>query len=101
MESTLLAPMLPGVMLAGAKLLVVPAGRPDTESAIALVKLPPTPIPTMVNWAIDPPATANVCGDPLSVKLLTEDVPVPLSVAVCGEPAALSATDSVAVKLAA
>jgi hypothetical protein len=88
-------------MLAGAKLPAVPAGRPDTESAIALLKLPPTPTPVMVNCAIDPPVTVNACGDPLSVKLLTDAVPVPVSVAVCGEPVALSATESVAVKLVA
>jgi len=88
-------------MLAGAKLLVVLAGRPDTESAIAFVKLPPTPLPVTVNCAIDPPATVSDCGDPASEKFATEVVPVPVSVAVCGDPAALSTTESVAAKLAA
>jgi len=89
------------VIVAGAKLLVVPAGRPETESAIGFVKLPPTPVAAMVNCATDPPATVNDCGVPVSEKFATEDVPVPVSVTVCGEPVALSATESVAVKLAA
>ena len=89
------------MIVAGAKLLVVPAGRPETESAIGFVKLPPTPVAAMVNCATDPPATVNDCGVPVSEKFATEDVPVPVSVTVCGEPVALSATESVAVKLAA
>jgi hypothetical protein len=93
--------VLPGVIVTGAKLLVVPAGRPETESVIGLVKLPPTPAAVMVNWATDPPATVCDCGEPVSEKFATEDVPVPVSVELCGEPAALSATESVAVKLAA
>jgi hypothetical protein len=46
----------------------------------------------------------TVCGavGELSVKVgATAAVPVPLRAVVCGEPEALSATDSVAVKLAA
>jgi hypothetical protein len=101
MESTLLAPLLPGVIVAGAKLLVVPVGSPETASAIVLLKLPPTPAAAMVNCATDPPVTVKDCGVPVSEKFATEDEPVPVSAAVCGEPDALSATASIAVKLAA
>ena len=56
----------------------------------------------MVYCALEPGCTLCGAVGELTVKVgVTAAVPVPLSAVVCGEPDALSATESVAAKLAA
>jgi len=102
MESTLLAPLAPGVTDDGAKVAVKPLGRPVAVSWIALSKSPPIPVVLTVNWATAPGATVFSGGVTVRVKSVAGGaLPVPLRVAVWGELAALSATEIDAVKLPA
>jgi hypothetical protein len=91
---------LPGVTELGANVAVAPVGRPLAAKVIEPGKVPFCAVAVMV-YCADPPDWM-VCDAvvELSVKV-GADTPVPLSVAVCGEFAALSDTDNVAVKLAA
>jgi hypothetical protein len=96
------ADVLPGVTDAGEKVAVAPVGSPMAASVTGLEKAPFCAATVIVNCALDP--GCMVCGNvvELTAKVgITADVPVPLSAVVCGEPDALSATESVAEKLAA
>jgi hypothetical protein len=102
MVSVELADVLPGVIDAGEKVGVAPVGSPMAASVTGLEKAPFCAATVMVYWALEP--GWMVCGVvvELTVKVgVTAEVPVPLSALVCGEPDALSATESVAEKVAA
>jgi len=81
----------PGVTLPGEKLHAVCAGSPLHASVTAELKLPP----------IAETLKLNVAGEPALTVLLDEELdrlksaPVPVSVALCGEPVALSLMVSV------
>jgi len=91
---------LPGVTLAGWNVPVAPVGNPLTANVTALLNAPFCGV-TVIVYIADPPA-GIVCGPvgELMVNVGAGD-PVPFSVTVCGAPVALSATLSVAVRLAA
>jgi hypothetical protein len=90
----------PGVTLVGWNVPVAPVGNPLTVNVTALLNDPFSGVTVMV-YVAEPPAEI-VCGPvgELIVNVGAGD-PVPFSVVVCGAPVALSATDSVAVRLAA
>lgn len=90
----------PGVTLAGAKLAVAPAGNPLIVNPTGLLNVPPLDATVTLN-VVDPPG-CTVCdeGEPVTPKSAGLR-PVPERAIVCGDPSALSATDNVAVKLAA
>jgi hypothetical protein len=91
---------LPGVTVACEKVAVAPGGSPLAERATGLEKVPFCAAMVMEYWATAPGWT--VCEPVVEVTVkLGAGVPVPLSVVVCGEPAALSVTESVAEKLPA
>ena len=100
MLSVELADELPGVMEPGLNVAMAPVGIPLAERVTALENVPFCAVAVMVNCAVPP--GWMVCGavGELRVKV-GGAVPVPLRLAVCGEPAALSATESVAEKVAA
>jgi len=102
MVSVELADVLPGVTEAGEKLAVAPVGSPLTAKVTAFENVPFCGVTAMV-YVAEPPG-CTVCGavGELRVKVgVTAAVPVPVSAVVCGEPDALSATESVAAKLVA
>jgi len=94
-ESTVVAPVLPGVTVAGLNDAVAPAGKPVTLITTGLVKFPLNAATSIVNCTTLPFGTLPegvVAVTPKSVGT----TPAPVSVATCGEPAALSATLTVA-----
>jgi hypothetical protein len=105
MVSVLVAPLLPGVGAAGLKDAVAPVGSPEAVKMTALVNgLSKDALATLMGNSAAPPG-ATVCAglDELTLKSGAGGgvTPVPESAEVCGDPAALSATLIVAVKLAA
>jgi len=79
---------------------VAPVGRPVAENVTALEYVPLIEAALMVNCAVPP--GLMLCSGVVTVIVKSAEVafvPVPVSVAVCGEPVALSATLSVAEKL--
>ena len=89
-------PLDVGVTDVGLSEHVEPAGAPVQVSATADVKLF-RPVTVTVVFAVDPAATLSVVGDAAIVKSGVVPVPVPVSAAVCGLLASLSATLKVAV----
>jgi hypothetical protein len=87
-------------MEAGLKPYNTPDGKLLTESATAELNEPLAVVVT-TTVPLYPIVRDSEPGDVEMVKLLADDVPVPLSDTVCGEPVALSATESVAEKLVA
>lgn len=63
MVSTVVAPVVPGVTTAGAKLAVAPGGSPVADMVTALLNGPPTG-GTIIGMLTDPPCanTKGVCG---------------------------------------
>jgi hypothetical protein len=92
------APVGDGVTEVGLSVHVDPAGVPEQVSATELVKLfrPTTATVTLTG---DPAATVVETGEAAIVKSAVVVVPVPVSVAVCGLPAKLSATLKVALTI--
>jgi hypothetical protein len=90
------APVGVGVTDAGLSEQVEPAGAPVQVSATAVVK-PLSPATVTVVFAVAPAAMLSVAGEAATVKSGFVDVPVPVSAAVCGLLASLSATLKVAV----
>lgn len=89
------APVGVGVTEVGLSVHVEPAGAPEQVSATELAKLfKPTTV--TVTLAGEPAATLVDMGETATVKSAVVVVPVPVSVAVCGLPAKLSATLKVA-----
>ena len=86
------------MMEAGAKVAVAPAGSPVAASVTGLANVPFCALTVMEYWALPPGSTVWGCVDAVMVKL-GATVPVPLRDTVWGDPDALSASDSVAVKL--
>jgi hypothetical protein len=95
-----LAADAPGVTLAGWNVAVAPDGKPLAAKVTALLNEPFCGVTVMVYVAVLP--AVIVCGpvDELMAKV-GAGVDVPFKVAVCGAPVALSATESVAVRLPA
>lgn len=90
------APLVVGVTEVGFSEHVEPAGAPVHVSATADVKAF-RPVTVTVVFAVAPAATLTVAGDAAIVKSGVVPVPVPVSAAVCGLLASLSATLRVAV----
>jgi hypothetical protein len=90
----------PGVTLVGWNTAVATAGNPLAANVTALLNGPFCGV-TVIVYVAEPPAEI-VCGPvgELMVNVGAGD-PVPFSVTVCGAPVALSAADSVAVRLPA
>jgi len=89
------APVGVGVTDVGLSVHVEPAGAPEQVSATESAKLfKPTTV--TVTLAGEPAATLVDMGETVIVKSAVVVVPVPVSVAVCGLPAKLSATLNVA-----
>jgi hypothetical protein len=89
---------LPGVIEGGEKVAVAPGGSPLAANITGLENVPFCAFTVMEYWAVPPGVT--VCAEVDEViKKLGVAVPVPLKATVCGVPDALSAIDSVAVKL--
>lgn len=98
----MLADEPPGVTDAGLKVAVAPGGIPLAESATTFGNVPFFAA-TVIEYCTLPPA-AMACAAVVDDKLKVGTggaVPVPLRMTLCGDPAALSATDTVAEKLAA
>ena len=89
---------MPGVTEGDVNVPVAPAGIPVADSATAFEKLPFCGVTVMVYIAVPPAWMICAPLDELMVKV-GGGAPEPSSVTDCGEPAALSATSSVAVKL--
>jgi hypothetical protein len=94
------APDVPGVTGVDEKVPVAPAGSPLTVNATGLVNVPPVDVTVTVYVVAPPGATDCDAGVALTVKSAGL-MPLPESATVCGEPAALSAIESVAAKLPA
>lgn len=94
-DSTEGAPVVPGITVAGLNDAVAPVGKPVTESTTGALKLPLIVMILSGNCARPPGSTVWVGFGAATVKP-AEFVPVPVSVAVCGEFAALSVTLNVA-----
>ena len=93
MLSVEVADELPGVMEAGVKVAVAPAGSPLAASVTGVVKAPFCAVAEMVYVAVPPGCTVCAEVDEPMVKLATTAaVPMPLRLVDCGEPAALSVT---------
>jgi len=102
MVRTEVAVPLPGVSEDGEKLAVAPCGSPDALSLITLLYGPPEVPTVIVKWAAPPRATVAEDDVVDTVKSpCAGAVPVPESATVCSDPAALSAIERVAAKLAA
>lgn len=85
----------PGVTLEGEKLPVAPAGNPLTVNPTALLNVPPVES-TVTAKVVDPPG-ATVCDAGVAFTPKSAGFrPLPVRATVCGEAAALSATDNVA-----
>jgi hypothetical protein len=99
MDITLGAPALPGVTAGGRNETVAPAGKPVAESVTRLLKLPPSGATTRLICATAPGWTvADGVG---ALTTYVPALPTPVIVADCGDPAALSATEIAAVRVAA
>ena len=94
-----MAPELPGVTEGGRNEYCAPAGSPVAESVTTLLKLPPSGAMTRLNWATAPGWMLCVGVEALTTYVPAE--PIPEMAADCGEPAALSATEIAALKVAA
>jgi hypothetical protein len=99
MDITLGAPALPGVTAGGRNETVAPAGSPVAESATRLLKLPPSGAIVRLYWATAPGWMLAEGVEELTTYVPAE--PIPEMAADCGEPAALSATEIAALKVAA
>jgi hypothetical protein len=100
MLSVELTDEFPGVTDAGVKLPMAPVGSPLAERLTALENVPFCEVAMIVNCAVPP--GWMVCGGVGEVRVKVGiGVPVPVRPAVCGELAALSATESVAENVAA
>lgn len=100
MLSVELAEELPGVIEAGEKAPIAPVGSPVTERLTGLENVPFCAVAVIVNFA-EPPGWM-VCGAVGELRMkVTGGVPVPVRLAVCGEPETLSATERVAENVAA
>lgn len=100
--SCAVAAELPGVSEAGEKVAVAPVGKPVAEKVTGFEYAPFCGV-TVMEYCAEPPA-CTVCAvvDEVMVNVGGGGtVPVPVRLTLCGEPEALSATESVAVKLAA
>jgi hypothetical protein len=95
MVMMLVADPLPGVTATGAKLTVAPLGSPVALSDTRLAKVPPLAATTRLYCAALPWSMVRDGVVEVSVKS-PGAIPLPLSEAVCGDPVALSATESVA-----
>ena len=98
-DSSLGAPALPGVTAGGRNDAVAPAGSPVADSVTRLLKLPPSGATTRLNWATPPGCT--LCVGVAALTTYVPADPTPEMAADCGEPAALSATEIAAPKVAA
>src|SRR5580698_9257426 len=103
MVNVLFPEPMPGVTVAGLKRAVAPDGSPVVVSVTALLKISPAGVvaTTTLKVAAAPAETVWEDGLALTEKSPTGVIPVPLRAVVCGAPTALSATESVAVKLVA
>jgi hypothetical protein len=99
MDITLGAPALPGVTAGGRNETVAPAGSPAAESATRLLKLPPSGAIVRLYWATAPGWMLAEGVEELTTYVPAE--PIPEMAADCGEPAALSAAEIAALKVAA
>ena len=90
------ATALPGVSVAGTKEAVAPTGNPLADNVTGFANVPFCGVIAMVYVALPPGGTVCAPVGELTVKL-GATVPVPFRIAVWGDPAALSATERVAV----
>ena len=103
--NTLEADAAPGVPVGGANVAVAPVGSPDALSVTTPVNgfVEATLASVMLYTALDPPLPLRPAVKPTHSKSGGTGTasPVPLSVPVCGDPAALSATLTVALSAVA
>ena len=92
---TQLAPLLPGVTLAGENVQEEAAGSPEQERATALENVPPRGVRLTENLDEPPRGTVALLG----VTLMPKSTPVPLKLRLCGLGLALSLTTSVPMRL--
>jgi hypothetical protein len=99
-EPVEVVPVEVGVTVAGASVQVESIGAPVQVKATGVVK-PLRPVTVTVKLAMEPAATVGAVGETVTLKSGLEDVPTPVSTAICGLLASLSATFSVALAAAA
>src|SRR6266567_3648221 len=80
------APFSPGVTIDGEKLQEPPLGSPEQDNATAELKLPSSGFTVTVNFTDWPCLTLAEAG----LAAMEKSIPVPLRLAVCGLPEALS-----------